>query len=235
MRSLIFSICLVVSFPLLADVRISFPSQPNFYTCVNNIPIPATAGPGIRPALEAKIRRYCPGSQKSGKIMVFKIGDSQDKVAANKHVVQTIRVNHRMYKIDPATNKCTRKIPTAYVLPEYWLNTTNMAILDHHVGAECCEMRIKEKISAHTAIMAKPAGARPPIPGFGGAGYAYTTAAQRDNITKALKANAEAKWGYRYEYDGCHNPPKTTSGTTHYLKMRLSYPGGPSGAIVHTQ
>jgi hypothetical protein len=125
-------------------------------------------------------------------------------------------------------------VPFALVLTEYFVSPPGGGpALDHHATAECCESRYSERVSVDTALLPLPATARPPIPGFG-AGYPYRTAADRAAIEAQIVANAGAQWGYRYEYDGCNNPRLTPSGTAHYLRYRLAYPGGASGAVVMT-
>jgi hypothetical protein len=205
---------------------------PSFFSCTPAIPFPPTTPPGARQHAEARQQRDCGGGPVSGKVLLVEISDQAGRVPAGLHVVQIMYVEGSRSQPDPATGQCTRTMKYAFVLPEFFENPAGQPALDHHIAVECCEMRFVENVTADTAILPLPPGARP-LPGFG-AGYAYTTPDQRDAIIDTITDNAGARFGYRYIHDTCHRPRKTPSGTVHWMRYRLQYPGGPSGSTVVT-
>lgn len=207
-------------------------SYPDFFSCTQAIPFPPTTPPGARQYLQDRQQNECGGGPVSGKVLVVDISDQAGRVPAGLHVVQTVYVEGSRSRPDPATGQCTRKMKYGFVLPEFFENPSGQPALDHHIAVECCELRFVENVTVDTAILPLPPGARP-IPGFG-AGYAYTTPDQRDAIIDTITDNAGARFGYRYIHDTCHRPPKTPSGTVHWMRYRLEYAGGPSGSTVVT-
>lgn len=214
-------------------VRVGLVGQPILYTCEDPIPLPASAPPGIDAHLTQKIQRECGGGTASGKIIVVDIFQRGGGIPAGRSAIQTVTVNGARFAMNPATGKCDRRLPYSLVLTEYFDAPAGQAARDHHATAECCESRAQEKVSVRTILAPLPAGARPPIPGFG-AGYPYTTPAQRAAIEGQIRRNARVLWGYQYDYDGCNTPRMTPSGKTHHLRYRLRHVGGPFGAITIT-
>jgi hypothetical protein len=205
---------------------------PEFFSCTQAIPFPPTTPPGARQFMEGRQQNDCGGGPVSGKVLVLEISDRAGRVPPGLHAVQTIQVEGSRWLPDPATGQCTRKMKYAYVLAEFFENPAGQPALDHHIAVECCELRFVENVTAETAILPRPPGARP-LAGFG-AGYAYTTPDEHDAIWDKVHDNAGARFGYRYVHDTCHRPPRTPSGTVHWMRYQLEYPGGPSGSTVVT-
>jgi hypothetical protein len=208
------------------------PRYPDFFTCTPAIPFPASTPPGARQYLQARQQRECGGGPVSGKVLVVEISDQAGRVPPGLHVVQTVVLEGKRWLPDAATGQCTREMKYGLVLPEFFENPAGQPTLDHQIAVECCEQRFLENVAVETAILPLPPGARP-LPGFG-AGYAYTTPDEFDAIIDTVRDNTGARFGYRYVHDTCSRPPKTPSGTVHWMRYRLEYPGGPSGAIVVT-
>lgn len=57
------------------------------------------------------------------------------------------------------------------------------------------------------------------------AAQAYTTAAERRAIQRAVRRRAGLAWSYSYEYDGCHDTPTTSCRKRHCLQRFNSEPG----------
>jgi hypothetical protein len=182
--------------------------------------------------MQDRQQNECSGGPVSGKVLVVEISDQAGRVPPGLHVVQTVWVEGSRSRPDPATGQCTRRMKYGLVLPEFFDNPAGQPTLDHQIAVECCELRFVEHVAVETVILPLPPGARP-LAGFG-AGYAYTTPDQRDAIIDTVRDNAGARFGYRYVHDTCHRPPKTPSGTVHWMRYHLEYPGGPSGSTVVT-
>lgn len=214
------------------SARVSLIGQPEFYTCLQQSPLPATAPPGIRNAIDKKIRIQCgaPDADRSGRNLVFSLSNRGGPMPAGKNIIQRVRVRSITWKMNNATGKCDRRVPASFSITEYFSHPAGGEALDHHIGAECCELYVKERVSIRTSILPLPATAQPPVPDFGGVGRPYQTAPQLKAVNRQIRANTSARWGYRYEYDQCNTPLQTTTGTAHYLKLKI----GSFGSNVYT-
>jgi hypothetical protein len=213
------------------DARVTLVGQPEFHTCENALPpTPPTAPAPMAQHLTTKWQNECGGGQVSTKYLVVSISAQVGPIPANQNVVQVVNVSGARYRHNPQTNKCDRRVPYAYVIPEYF---TQRPALDHHLSAECCEMKFVEDVDVQTAIMPLPANAAQPIPGWN-AGRPYNDAPSKAAIINQLANVWTAHWGYNYVHDTCQRPPTTPSGAVHHLLYFLEYRNGPSGSIIYT-
>ncbi len=221
------------------DAQVSLGAPPAFYTdaVAGTVPLPASLPAAARNHILNSIPPKCGAPPNNGHVSGLVLyTDIHEKgkvgIPAGDVAVQIVTVNGKRWKYNPANERCDIVEPFTTEILEYFDNVPGGPSRDHHITVECLKSRYDVKVSVETAILPLPPGSRP-IPGWS-AGFPFTTAAQRAAIRAQIKANTTAKWGYRYAYDGCHTPPMTPSRTKHYLRYRLDYPGGPSGAIVQT-
>ena len=221
------------------DASVSIGAPPLFYTDkrANSIPFPSSAPPTmvthIRNASGPKCQAAPSNGRLSGFVLFTDIKErNQAAIPAGNAAIQIVTVKGKRWNFNPATEACDKEEPVVVEIMEYFDNPGGGPSRDHHITVECLVSRYDVRVSVETAIIPLPANVRP----FAGwrAGLPFTNAAEKAAIRSRIKANTSAKWGYRYAYDGCHTPPKTPTKTKHYMKYRLSYPGGPSGSVTTT-
>lgn len=221
------------------DAQVTLGAPPQFFTdrVAGTIPFPASAPAAMQNHVRVSVGPKCGAPPSNGRISgLILFTDIHEKgkagIPPGNAAIQIVTVSGTRWKFNPENKTCDVAEPFNFEVIEYFDNVAGAPSRDHHITIECLISRYEAKVAVKTAILPLPAAVRP-FPGWG-AGYPYTNAAEKAAIRAQVNANTTANWGYHYSYDGCHTPPKTPTATKHYLRYKLSYPGGPSGAVTQT-